>query len=213
MPASGRIARRIMLSRRWRSRSPTGAGSCSKRPCACSRARDSTQRGSATSPRRPASPTACSTTTSARRKRCSRRSSARPGGCSSPRRSASSTSGVPLREQLRRFARIYLGSWLVTPDLDSRARARDRAQPGGRRPGRRDPRPCSSRSQRIIEAAQERGEVRADCDAALAAWIVYGALEEILTGLGARPAAGSTTRTSSARSRRSSRSRHAGLAA
>src|ERR1044072_8018168 len=27
------------------------------------------------------------------------------------------TSGVPLREQLRRFARIYLGSWLVTPDL------------------------------------------------------------------------------------------------
>src|SRR3954470_3303384 len=25
--------------------------------------------------------------------------------------------GVQLREQLRRFARIYLGSWLVTPDL------------------------------------------------------------------------------------------------
>src|SRR5258708_5893445 len=24
---------------------------------------------------------------------------------------------VPLREQLRRFARIYLGSWLMTPDL------------------------------------------------------------------------------------------------
>src|SRR5206468_4616610 len=24
-------------------------------------------------------------------------------------------SGLPLREQLRRFARIYLGSWLVTP--------------------------------------------------------------------------------------------------
>src|SRR5438067_6158827 len=24
---------------------------------------------------------------------------------------------VPLREQLRRFARIYLGSWLVTPEL------------------------------------------------------------------------------------------------
>jgi len=26
-------------------------------------------------------------------------------------------SGVPFREQLRRFARIYLGSWLVTPEL------------------------------------------------------------------------------------------------
>src|SRR6267142_482812 len=25
--------------------------------------------------------------------------------------------GVPLREQLRRFARIYLGSWLATPEL------------------------------------------------------------------------------------------------
>ena len=24
---------------------------------------------------------------------------------------------MPLREQLRRFARIYLGSWLVTPEL------------------------------------------------------------------------------------------------
>src|SRR3954469_24735802 len=24
---------------------------------------------------------------------------------------------LPLREQLRRFARIYLGSWLVTPEL------------------------------------------------------------------------------------------------
>src|SRR3954468_18051770 len=24
--------------------------------------------------------------------------------------------GVPVREQLRRFARIYLGSWLVTPE-------------------------------------------------------------------------------------------------
>ena len=35
---------------------------------------------------------------------------------------------------------------------------------------------------RMIEAARERGEVRADCDATLAAWAVYGALEEILTG-------------------------------
>src|SRR5207248_8735392 len=26
-------------------------------------------------------------------------------------------SGTPLPEQLRRFARIYLGTWLVTPDL------------------------------------------------------------------------------------------------
>ena len=47
--------------------------------------RDSMGRGSATSPRRPASPTGCSTTISAPRKRCSRRSSATPGELSSPR--------------------------------------------------------------------------------------------------------------------------------
>jgi hypothetical protein len=35
---------------------------------------------------------------------------------------------------------------------------------------------------RMVEAARDRGEVRADCDATLAAWAVYGALEEILTG-------------------------------
>ena len=36
--------------------------------------------------------------------------------------------------------------------------------------------------QRMIESAGARGEVRAGCDAQLAAWVVYGALEEILTG-------------------------------
>ena len=43
---------------------------------------------------------------------------------------------------------------------------------------------------RMIESARERGEVRADCDPVLAAWIVYGSLEEILTGwvLGQLPA-------------------------
>ena len=36
--------------------------------------------------------------------------------------------------------------------------------------------------QRIIEAGRDRGEVRDDVDAQVAAWAVYGALEEILTG-------------------------------
>ncbi len=34
----------------------------------------------------------------------------------------------------------------------------------------------------MIESARERGDVRVDCDATLAAWAVYGALEEMLTG-------------------------------
>ena len=35
---------------------------------------------------------------------------------------------------------------------------------------------------RMIEAAQARGEVRADADPQLATWAFYGALEEILGG-------------------------------
>jgi TetR/AcrR family fatty acid metabolism transcriptional regulator len=90
-------------------------------------------------------------------------------------------SGAPLREQLRRFARIYLGSWLVTPELIG-VLVREIA---------RSPHVGETVDEiggvfqaltRMIEAARERGEVRADCDATLAAWAVYGALEEILTG-------------------------------
>jgi TetR/AcrR family transcriptional regulator, fatty acid metabolism regulator protein len=90
-------------------------------------------------------------------------------------------SGVPLREQLRRFSRIYLGSWLMTPELVGvlvREIARtpqvgDRVDEIGG---------VFLALRRMIEAAKERGEVRADCDVTFAAWAVYGALEEILTG-------------------------------
>jgi TetR/AcrR family fatty acid metabolism transcriptional regulator len=89
--------------------------------------------------------------------------------------------GVPLHEQLRRFARIYLGSWLMTPDL-VRVLVREvaRSPEVGDRVG--EIRELFAVLQRIIEAARERGEARADVDAAVAAWVVYGALEEILTG-------------------------------
>ena len=90
-------------------------------------------------------------------------------------------SGVPLREQLRRFARIYLGSWLVTPEL-----VRVLVREVGRSPDVGDRvdeiRDLFLALERIIEAAQTRGEVRADVNPTLAAWAVYGSLEEILTG-------------------------------
>jgi AcrR family transcriptional regulator len=90
-------------------------------------------------------------------------------------------SGVPFREQLRRFARIYLGSWLMTPEL-----IRVLVREVGRSPdvGNRvdEIRELFLALQRMIEAARDRGEVRAGCDPQLAAWVVYGALEEILTG-------------------------------
>ena len=88
---------------------------------------------------------------------------------------------VPFREQLRRFARIYLGSWLVTPEL-IRVLVREIA---------RSPEVSARVDEvvelfrvlrRMIEAAMERGEVRADCDPVVASLAVYGALEEILTG-------------------------------
>ena len=96
---------------------------------------------------------------------------------------------VPLREQLRRFARIYLGSWLMTPDVVAvLVREIARSPNVGNRTDQ--VRGIFLSLQRMIEGAQARGEVRADCDPQLAAWVVYGALEEILTGwvLGQLPA-------------------------
>jgi TetR/AcrR family fatty acid metabolism transcriptional regulator len=91
------------------------------------------------------------------------------------------SSGVPLREQLRRFARIYLGSWLMTPELIAvLVREIARSPAVGSRVD--EVRGVFLSLQRMVTAGQERGEVRADCDPQLAAWAVYGALEEILTG-------------------------------
>jgi TetR/AcrR family transcriptional regulator, fatty acid metabolism regulator protein len=90
-------------------------------------------------------------------------------------------SGTGLREQLRRFARIYLGSWLVTPEL---VRVLVREVGRSRDVGDRvdEIRGLFAALEQMIESARERGEVRADVNPALAAWVVYGALEEILTG-------------------------------
>ena len=89
--------------------------------------------------------------------------------------------GVPLREQLRRFARIYLGSWLVTPEL-VRVLVREVARSPEVGDRVDEIRALFQALQRIIEAGRDRGEVRRDVDAQVAAWAVYGALEEILTG-------------------------------
>jgi TetR/AcrR family fatty acid metabolism transcriptional regulator len=90
-------------------------------------------------------------------------------------------SGGPLREQLRRFACIYLGSWLITPEaICVLVREIARSPDVG---GRVDEIGAVFRGlARMIAAAKSRGEVRADCDPVLAAWVVYGSLEEILTG-------------------------------
>src|SRR3954453_13353617 len=78
-------------------------------------------------------------------------------------------SGVPFREQLRRFARIYLGSWLITPELiGGLVREVARSPDVGERVD--EIKSVFVALQRIIAAAQERGEVRADCNVTFAAW-------------------------------------------
>jgi TetR/AcrR family transcriptional regulator, fatty acid metabolism regulator protein len=98
-------------------------------------------------------------------------------------------SGVAFREQLRRFARIYLGSWLVTPELVTvLVREVGRSPEVGERVD--EIRGLFLALRRILESARDRGEVREDVDVGFAATAFYGALEEILTGwvLGQLPA-------------------------
>jgi TetR/AcrR family transcriptional regulator, fatty acid metabolism regulator protein len=99
------------------------------------------------------------------------------------------SAGVPLEEQLRRFARVYLGSWLVTPELVG-VLVREIARSPHVGETVHEIGALFSTLERMIAAAQDRGEVRGDCQPTFAAWAVYGALEEILTGwvLGQLPA-------------------------
>jgi TetR/AcrR family fatty acid metabolism transcriptional regulator len=87
----------------------------------------------------------------------------------------------PATEQLRQVAAILLRSWRRDPDL-VRVLVREVArspQLGGRVD---EIEKAFAVIERIIERGQHAGELRRDVDARLASWIVYGALEEILTG-------------------------------
>jgi AcrR family transcriptional regulator len=85
------------------------------------------------------------------------------------------------REQLAGVARIVLGSWEADADL-IRVLIREvaRSPQLGHEVG--EIQHAFAGLQRIIARGQERGELRSDVDPRLAAWILYGALEEILTG-------------------------------
>jgi AcrR family transcriptional regulator len=90
-------------------------------------------------------------------------------------------SGAPAREQIRQVAAILLRSWRRDPDL-VRVLIREvtRSAELGRRVG--EIAEAFAAIERIIRAGQERGELRADLDARLASAILYGAIEETLTG-------------------------------
>jgi TetR/AcrR family fatty acid metabolism transcriptional regulator len=91
------------------------------------------------------------------------------------------TCGAPLREQIRRFATIFFGSWLMTPSL-VRVMIREVARSPEVNNRVDELRDVLLGLTRMLEAARDRGELRADVDPRLATWVLYGALEEILTG-------------------------------
>ena len=94
------------------------------------------------------------------------------------------------REQLASVARIVLGAWQADPDL-VRVLIREIARSPQLGNEVDEVEHAFAALERIVARGQERGELRTDVDPRLAAWILYGALEEILTGwvFGRLPAA------------------------
>ncbi|HUP33260.1 MAG TPA: TetR/AcrR family transcriptional regulator [Gaiellaceae bacterium] len=90
-------------------------------------------------------------------------------------------SDAPAREQLAGVARIVLGSWQIDPDL-VRVLVREVARSPHLGREVDEIAHAFAALERLVARGQERGELRTDIEPRLAAWIVYGALEEILTG-------------------------------
>ena len=90
-------------------------------------------------------------------------------------------SGEPAREQLRKVAAIVLRTWTREPDL-VRVLVREvtRSPHVQREVG--EIAQAFAAIERIVAAGQQRGELRPGLEPRLAAVVLYGALEEILTG-------------------------------
>jgi TetR/AcrR family transcriptional regulator, fatty acid metabolism regulator protein len=89
--------------------------------------------------------------------------------------------GESAEKQLAQVARIVLRAWLIDPDL-VRVLVREVARSPHLQDEVDEIANAFAALERIIASGQERGELRSDVDPRLAGWIVYGALEEILTG-------------------------------
>ena len=90
-------------------------------------------------------------------------------------------SGEPAREQLRQTAAIVLRTWRRDPDL-IRVLVREVARSPQLQAQADDVGEVLGVIERMVARGQQAGELRADLDARLSAWIVWGALEELLTG-------------------------------
>ncbi len=89
--------------------------------------------------------------------------------------------GGPAREQLRQVAAIVLRTWRHDPDL-IRVLVREVARSPQVQVQADAIGEVLAPIQRIVERGQAAGELRGDLDPRLASWIVWGALEELLTG-------------------------------
>lgn len=87
----------------------------------------------------------------------------------------------PTPEQLLGVAKILLRTWRNDPDL-VRVMVREVARSPHLQGQVEEIREAFATIQRIVERGQANGELRPELDARLAAWIFYGALEELLTG-------------------------------
>jgi AcrR family transcriptional regulator len=85
------------------------------------------------------------------------------------------------REQLRKVVAIVLRTWRSDPDL-VRVLVREITRSPAMQEQIGELGHAFDALQRIIERGQARGDFAAGLDARLSAYVVYGALEEILTG-------------------------------
>lgn len=85
------------------------------------------------------------------------------------------------REQLEQVAHIVLSVWQADPDL-VRVLVREVARSPHLQNEVDEIANAFAALERIVVQGQTTGELREDVDPRLSAWILYGALEEILTG-------------------------------
>jgi TetR/AcrR family transcriptional regulator, fatty acid metabolism regulator protein len=91
------------------------------------------------------------------------------------------SSAEPAAEKLAGIAKILLRTWRNNPDLVT-VMVRDVARSARLQMQVAEVREAFAIVQRVIEQGQADGAFRRDLDARLASWIVYGGLEEVLTG-------------------------------
>jgi TetR/AcrR family transcriptional regulator, fatty acid metabolism regulator protein len=91
------------------------------------------------------------------------------------------TSDEPAAEKLEGIAKILLRTWRNDPDLVT-VMVREVARSPQLQSQVDEVREAFVILERVIEQGQADGSFRKDVDARLASWIVYGGLEEVLTG-------------------------------